>query len=94
MGEEGGRGERRGEGGREGGRRESGREGRERGRGGQKSVGVSEVITRGVMCLDPPTSPPLRNYYLIFGLISETCLAMVLAFCPGVSSVFKLRGLR
>ena len=66
----------------------------ERGRGGQKSVGVSEVITRGVMCLDPPTSPPLRNYYLIFGLISETCLAMVLAFCPGVSSVFKLRGLR
>ena len=41
-----------------------------------------------------PHPHPYRNYYLIFGLISETCLAVALAFCPGVSSVFRLHGLR
>ena len=35
-----------------------------------------------------------RNYYLVFGLISETCLAVFLAYCPGISTVLGMYGLR
>jgi hypothetical protein len=37
---------------------------------------------------------PIRNYYLMFGLISETCLAVFLAYCPGISAVLGMYGLR
>ena len=37
---------------------------------------------------------PFRNYYLVFGLISETCLAVFLAYCPGISTVLGMYGLR
>lgn len=36
----------------------------------------------------------LRNYYLVFGLISETCLAAFLAYCPVINHVFRMYGLR
>ena len=35
-----------------------------------------------------------RNQYLIFGLISETCLAVFLAYCPGLDTAFRMYGLR
>ena len=36
----------------------------------------------------------IRNHYLTFGLISETCLAVFLAYCPGISTVLGMYGLR
>ncbi|XP_064394340.1 sodium/potassium-transporting ATPase subunit alpha-3-like [Halichondria panicea] len=36
----------------------------------------------------------MKNYYLIFGLLSETCLAVFLAYCPVINGVFRLHGLR
>ena len=59
-----------------------------------ESVLMSAWSPQGLRLVPRPHPHPHRNYYLIFGLISETCLAMFLAFCPGVSSVLSLRGLR
>ncbi|XP_065887876.1 sodium/potassium-transporting ATPase subunit alpha-1-like [Dysidea avara] len=36
----------------------------------------------------------MKNQYLIFGLISETCLAVFLAYCPGLDIAFRMFGLR
>ena len=36
----------------------------------------------------------MRNYYLIFGLISETSLGVFLAYCPGLQMGLRLYGLR
>ncbi len=39
--------------------------------------------------------PPIpRNYYLIFGLIFETCLAVFLAYCPGLDVALSMYGMR
>ena len=35
-----------------------------------------------------------RNYFLTFGLIAETCLAVLLSFAPGFSDILFLKGLR
>ena len=55
---------------------------------------ISKGFRRCDVLVARPHPRPYSNYYLIFGLISETCLAVALAFCPGVSSVFRLHGLR
>lgn len=36
----------------------------------------------------------MKNYYLVFGLIFETCLAVFLAYCPGLNAALKMYGLR
>ena len=35
-----------------------------------------------------------RNYYLEFGLITETCLGVFLAYCPGLEGALRMYGLR
>ena len=35
-----------------------------------------------------------RNYYLMFGLLSETILAVFLSYCPGLDTALRLFGLR
>jgi sodium/potassium-transporting ATPase subunit alpha len=36
----------------------------------------------------------MKNYFLTFGLIAETCLAVLLSFAPGFSDILFLKGLR
>ena len=36
----------------------------------------------------------IRNYYLIFGLIFETALAVFLAYCPWLDTALRMHGLR
>ena len=38
--------------------------------------------------------PSFRNYYLCFGLVSETCLGVFLAYCPGFDAALRMYGLR
>ena len=35
-----------------------------------------------------------RNYYLVFGLLSETVLAVFLSYCPGLDVALNMFGLR
>jgi sodium/potassium-transporting ATPase subunit alpha len=36
----------------------------------------------------------MKNYYLEFGLITETCLGVFLAYCPGLEGALRMYGLR
>ena len=47
-------------------------------------------IKKIIMCL--PHS--FRNYYLLFGLLSETVLAIFLAYCPWLDTALRMFGLR
>ena len=35
-----------------------------------------------------------RNYYLLYGLLTETVLAVFLAYCPGMDVTLRTYGLR
>ena len=54
---------------------------------------VSACMTYSYVCI-PCSLTDGRNYYLIFGLIFETCLAVLLAYCPGLDTALKMYGLR